>query len=130
MEDISLLSASGPALLTAVEAATIARCSIKTVRRAYATGALTAYRRRGSRAVLLDSEDVLAWAQGQLVEPTAAATSAMDAAPAKRRGRRRMRRVDRDTRAPKLGTQLRFDVSVEGLGKRRSLRADTRPAGT
>jgi hypothetical protein len=35
---------TSPALLTAEEAAAIARCSVKTVRRAYATGALVAYR--------------------------------------------------------------------------------------
>ena len=48
----------------------IARCSVKTVRRAYATGALIAYRRRGSRAVLLDNRDVLAWVHGEILQPT------------------------------------------------------------
>ena len=48
---------TNPTLLTAEEAAAIARCSVKTVRRAYATGALVAYRRRGSRAVLLDGQE-------------------------------------------------------------------------
>ena len=66
------MAAASPTLLTAEEAAAIARCSVKTVRRAYATGALTAYRRRGSRAVLLDSRDVLAWVQGQILQPTGA----------------------------------------------------------
>lgn len=65
------MAAASPMLLTAEEAATIARCSIKTVRRAYTTGALTAYRRRGSRAVLLDNQDVLAWARGQVLRPAA-----------------------------------------------------------
>ena len=50
-----------PTYLTPEEAAAIARCSIRTVRRAYKSGALVAYRRRGSRAVLLDNDDVLAW---------------------------------------------------------------------
>jgi hypothetical protein len=60
---------TGPTLLTAEEAAAIGRCSVKTVRRAYATGALVAYRRRGSRAVLLDRRDVLAWVQGETLKP-------------------------------------------------------------
>ena len=60
---------ASPTLLTAEEAAAIGRCSVKTVRRAYATGALVAYRRRGSRAVLLDRRDVLAWVQGEILKP-------------------------------------------------------------
>ena len=64
------MAAASPNLLTAEEAAAIARCSVKTVRRAYATGALVAYRRRGSRAVLLDHQDVLAWVQGEILQPT------------------------------------------------------------
>jgi hypothetical protein len=107
----------------------IARCSIKTVRRAYATGALTAYRRRGSRAVLLDNEDVLAWARGQLVQPTAPAEPSSDSIPARRSDRRPTRRVDDEARAPKLGSQLRFDVSAKGLRKRRSSKTEGRPIG-
>ena len=108
----------------------IARCSIKTVRRAYATGALTAYRRRGSRAVLLDNEDVLAWARGQLVEPTARAGPSIDSIPARRSGRRPIRRVDEEARVPMLGSQLRFDVSAKGLRKRRSSKSQDRRVGT
>ncbi len=55
------MAAASPTLFTPEEAAAIARCSVKTARRAYATGALTDYLRRGSRAVLLDNQDVLAW---------------------------------------------------------------------
>lgn len=35
------MAAASPTLLTPEEAAAIARCSVKTVRRAYASGALT-----------------------------------------------------------------------------------------
>jgi excisionase family DNA binding protein len=110
------MAASSPNLLTPEEAATIARCSVKTVRRAYATGALTAYRRRGSRAVLLDDHDVLAWARGQLLHPTAPARSPLESPQA----RKPTRRVDEVARTSKLGSQLRFDLSKDALRGRRS----------
>ena len=69
---------TSPTLLTAEEAAAIARCSVKTVRRAYATGALVAYRRRGSRAVLLDRRDVLAWVQGETLKPVVPTMAEID----------------------------------------------------
>jgi excisionase family DNA binding protein len=125
-----IVAATSPTLLTVEEAAAIARCSIKTVRRAYAIGALNAYRRRGSRAVLLDHEDVLAWARGQLVEPTAPARPSIDSTPARPPGRRPIRRVDDEGRVPKLGSQLRFDVSAKGLRKRRSSKSEDRRVGT
>jgi excisionase family DNA binding protein len=110
------MPAASPNLLTPEEAATIARCSVKTVRRAYATGALTAYRRRGSRAVLLDGQDVLAWVHGQLLQPTAPATSPLESPKA----RKPTRTVDELPRTSKLGGQLRFDLSKDALRGRRS----------
>ena len=88
------MAAASPNLLTAEEAAVIARCSVKTVRRAYATGALVAYRRRGSRAVLLDRRDVLAWVQGEILKPVVPTMAEIDparAAPAQRLGRQQTR---------------------------------------
>jgi excisionase family DNA binding protein len=120
------MAAASPNLLTAEEAAAIARCSIKTVRRAYANGALTAYRRRGSRAVLLDDKDVLAWARGQRLQPTAQAKVPLAPPPSKPESRKTLRRLDDATRTPKLGSQLRFDLSAQGLRNRRS--ATTKPA--
>lgn len=121
------MSAASPALLTAEEAATIARCSIKTVRRAYATGALTAYRRRGSRAVLLDSDDVVAWAQGELLQPAPSARSVPEPKPGRRSAAKRARRADGPTRARKLVSQLRFDLSADSLRDRRDARTQPAP---
>src|SRR5450755_4565509 len=114
------MAGASPTLLTPEEAAAIARCSIKTVRRAYATGALTAYRRRGSRAVLLDNEDVLEWVQGQLLQPTAPIAQPMKSSSPRRETRRTARQVDQFGRTPKLGSQLRVDLSADALRKRRS----------
>jgi excisionase family DNA binding protein len=109
-----------PALLTVDEAAVIARCSIKTVRRAYASGALTAYRRRGSRAVLLNNEDVLEWAQGQVVQPNPRFMQPSPPEPAPRPGRKPIKRGDRLSRAAAFGSQHRFDLSAEALRERRN----------
>ena len=116
------MAAASPNLLTPEEAAVIARCSVKTVRRAYATGALTAYRRRGSRAVLLDNQDVLAWVRGQILQPTAPTTPALesDARPTPQPESREAGR--RAARTPKLGSQLRFDLSADALRDRRARR--------
>lgn len=114
------MAAASPTLLTPEEAAAIARCSIKTVRRAYATGALTAYRRRGSRAVLLHNQDVLAWVQGQLLQPTAPTTPPIESMPARPQTRKTARQVDELARASKLGSRLRFDLSKDALRGRRS----------
>ena len=113
------MPAASPNLLTPEEAATIARCSVKTVRRAYATGALTAYRRRGSRAVLLDDQDVLAWVHGRLLQPTAPATDPIPSWKSPK-ARKPTRRVDELARTSKLGGQLRFDLSKDALRGRRS----------
>jgi hypothetical protein len=114
------MAAASPNLLTAEEAAVIARCSVKTVRRAYATGALTAYRRRGSRAVLLEDHDVLAWARGQIVQPTVPAPSLSESTSAKPRVRRPTRPGNQAMRTAKLGSQPRFDLSKDALRGRRS----------
>jgi excisionase family DNA binding protein len=118
------MAAASPTLLTAEEAASIARCSVKTVRRAYATGALTAYRRRGSRAVLLDNQDVLAWVQGQIVQPTIRPTTHLEPMPARSRPRKTTRHADEAARTPKLGSQLRLDLSRDALRDRRRLQKD------
>jgi excisionase family DNA binding protein len=117
------MTAASPTLLTPEEAAAIARCSVKTVRRAYATGVLTAYRRRGSRAVLLDNKDVLAWARGQILQPTAP-TMPMDSDPVRPAPPNRTRRADERGRAPKLGSQLRIDLSADALRDRRGSKAE------
>ena len=95
------MAAASPNLLTPEEAAVIARCSVKTVRRAYATGALTAYRRRGSRAVLLDNQDVLEWVRGQILQPTQSDHAADRIhAHATAATRKTPRRVDQPARTP------------------------------
>lgn len=119
------MTAANPTLLTPEEAATIARCSVKTVRRAYATGALVAYRRRGSRAVLLDNRDVLAWVRGQVVQPTARTTRPLGPEPAGSAGAKSARSVDETVRAAKLGSQQRFDVSADALHERRNSKTET-----
>ena len=122
--------AASPTLLTPEEAAAIARCSIKTVRRAYATGALPAYRRRGSRAVLLDNQDVLAWAQGQILQPTAPNSRPDESAAGRPATRKGARGVDHEARAPTLGSQLRFDLSAEGLRDRRTSKEPLQSEGS
>jgi excisionase family DNA binding protein len=108
------MAAASPHLLTVEEAAAIARCSVKTVRRAYATGALIAYRRRGSRAVLLDNRDVLAWVHSEILQPTAPTPRSESAAT-----RPQTRKEVRPARAGALGSQQRFDLSVDALRDRR-----------
>jgi excisionase family DNA binding protein len=111
--------AARPTLLTPEEAAVIARCSLKTVRRAYKSGLLTAYRRRGSRAVLLDNDDVVAWAQGETVNPTRPnqpVESERSRVPARRAADQRAGAG----RATKLGTPARVDLSVGALERRRT----------
>lgn len=120
------MAAASPTLLTPEEAAAIARCSVKTVRRAYATGALTAYRRRGSRAVLLDNQDVLAWVQGEILQPTAS-TTGIESTPSRPQTRKSARQADQPARARALGSQQRFDLSAEALRDRRGSERASRP---
>lgn len=115
------MSVPGSGLLTPVEAATVARCSIKTVRRAYTSGALVAYRRCGSRAVLLDHDDVLAWVRGQLVRPTAGPP--LTRANANRRGDTAEARRQA-VRRPTPGSELRLDLSAQALHAHRGSRTD------
>jgi len=121
------MAAASPTLLTPEEAARIARCSIKTVRRAYATGALTAYRRRGSRAVLLDNQDVLEWARGELLQPTARMMPNLEPKPVRESARNGASRVDERPRTRKLGSQQRLDLSADELHERRSAKTDSHP---
>jgi excisionase family DNA binding protein len=120
------MTAASPTLLTPEEAAAIARCSVKTVRRAYATGALRAYRRRGSRAVLLDNKDVLAWVRGDILQPTAR-PQASDSDPVRPPVPRSTRRADERGRTPKLGSQLRIDLSADALRDRRGSKTEALP---
>ena len=113
---------TSPTMLTAEEAAEIARCSITTVRRAYATGALTAYRRRGSRAILLDNDDVLAWARGEIIEPTSSLPSEGEHLGAK--ARTTGARPRDPMSAPRPAGQARFDLSVAALRERRIARTE------
>jgi excisionase family DNA binding protein len=119
------MAAASPKLLTPDEAAAIARCSVKTVRRAYTTGALTAYRRRGSRAVLLDERDVLTWTRGQIVQPTAR-TPRLEPDPVRPPAPKSARHADGRGRAPKLGSQMRIDLSADALRNRRSAKTESR----
>jgi excisionase family DNA binding protein len=119
------MAAGSPKLLTPEEAAVIARCSVKTVRRAYTTGALTAYRRRGSRAVLLDERDVLTWTRGQIVQPTAR-TPPPEPDPVRPPAPKSAGHADGRGRAPRLGSQLRIDLSADALRNRRSSKTESR----
>ena len=121
------MAAASPNRLTPEEAAVIARCSVKTVRRAYGSGALTAYRRRGSRAVLLDNKDVLEWVQGQLLQPTKPITPPIESMPTPPRTRQTARRIDQPERTPKLGSHVRFDLSADALRHRHGSRTESRP---
>jgi excisionase family DNA binding protein len=114
-----------PTLLTADEAAAIARCSVKTVRRAYANGALVAYRRRGSRAVLLARQDVVEWAQGQVVEPTRSVPPAAGSVSVPPLPRRAIRKTGPQGRASRLVTEQRVDLSVDALRDRRGQRIES-----
>ena len=113
---------TSPTLLTAEEAAAIARCSVKTVRRAYATGALVAYRRRGSRAVLLDRRDVLAWVPGEILKPVVPTMAEIDPvrAPAQRLGRQQSQAGT----AARPGGRARFDLSAAALRERRAAKVE------
>jgi excisionase family DNA binding protein len=116
-----------PALLTPEEAAAIARCSVKTVRRAYATGVLTAYRRRGSRAVRLDKQDVVDWAQGEIVKPNRPTTQPVQSVPTRKQTRKAVKQLDQTGRTPRLGRQQRFDLSAAALRARRSSTTESLP---
>ena len=118
------MTAASPKLLTPEEAASIARCSIKTVRRAYATGALTAYRRRGSRAVLLDNQDVLEWARGSLLQPTVQTTAPLESMSRKPQGRTPSRKFENGVRTAKRRSRQRFDLSANGLRERRTSKTE------
>jgi excisionase family DNA binding protein len=114
------VSSPNPTLLTPEEAAAIARCSIKTVRRAYASGALIAYRRGGSRAVLLDNKDVLAWAQGEILEPTVPRTKSPMSLVSRSEKRGLSDTVKQAASISKLGSQRRFDLSADAVHDRRN----------
>jgi excisionase family DNA binding protein len=102
-------------LLTAEEAAALARCSTRTVRRAYANGQLIAYRRRGSRAVLLNDEDVLDWARGEQIAPSRSLSRRDSEATCRPEPRRRPHATTLAT-----GARSRFDLSAKGLLERRA----------
>jgi excisionase family DNA binding protein len=112
-----LLSIS-PELLTVEEAAVVARCSVKTVRRAYTSGVLTAYRRGGSRAVLLDPQDVRSWLQAAVVRPTLEHAGGGGSQSQRADSPRRVA-----ARTVPTGGQLRFDLSADALRKRRNIEA-------
>jgi excisionase family DNA binding protein len=107
-------------LLTPEDAAAIARCSITTVRRAYHNGALTAHRRRGSRAVLLDRQDVLDWALGQVLDPIRATPAPADTLAMRSQNQGTRKTSPRPSRAAKVSGALRFDLSSEALRQRRT----------
>jgi excisionase family DNA binding protein len=55
-------------LLTPVEAARLVRCSLRTLRRAYTSGELAAYRSPGGRSVRLLREEVVAFFLAETVD--------------------------------------------------------------
>jgi excisionase family DNA binding protein len=55
------ISTAGEELLTPAEAAMLARCSLRTLRRAYASGGLAAYRSPGGRSIRLLRHEVIAF---------------------------------------------------------------------
>jgi len=118
------MPAASPTLLTAEEAAAIARCSVKTVRRAYTTGALVAYRRRGSRAVLLDRRDVLAWVHSETLKPVVPTMAEVDAARAGVPAQRLDRQQSHVVTAARLGGDARFDLSAAALRERRAAKVE------
>jgi hypothetical protein len=75
--------------------------------------------------VLLDNQDVLAWARGQVLQPTAQTTPKLQSNPGGAPGRKNARRVDEEARAPKLGRQQRFDLSAEAMRERRNSKTDS-----
>ncbi len=111
-----LLPGVSPELLTVEEAAVVARCSVKTVRRAYKSGALTAYRRGGSRAVLLDPQDVRSWLQAALVQPDIVRAAAGSSHSQRGGSTRHI-----SARSGTAGGELRFDLSADALRQRRSI---------
>lgn len=110
-------------LLTPDEAAAVARCSVKTVRRAYASGALVAYRRRGSRAVLLDRKDVHAWVHGELVQPEPLTEADADPSPQTQSRGSISAPAVRAAGPPDADEGQRFDLSPRALRARRAARA-------
>jgi excisionase family DNA binding protein len=115
-----IMAAAVSHILTVEEAAQVARCSVKTVRRAYTRGALTAYRRGGSRAVVLERNDVLAWVHGEMLGVQASTTPPAPARAAGERRRGGSNRATPEGRVPRLGDQVRFDLSTDALRARRA----------
>lgn len=104
------------------DAARLAGCSVRTVRRAYTDGRLRASRRRGSRAIVLRFQDVLEWAAG---EPLTADARAL---PHGARERARAARL-RPARAVAAGGHgaAAFDISRKALDARRERIIAARP---
>ncbi len=116
------MAALSSQILTVEEAAAVARCSIKTVRRAYTNEALTAYRRGGSRAVVVERQDALAWVHAEMLQgqtPMPRSSAARSPAPGRGRPRPAEASMGAGTRAQRLGDQVRFDLSAAGLRARR-----------
>ena len=108
---------AAPKLITSKQAASIGCCAVRTVRRAYLSGLLTAHRRRGSRAVVLDEAEVYAWAQAEPVRPPTRG-------PASSRAPSGIRPAEapRPARRPRLGESPVLDLSDEALAARRARR--------
>jgi excisionase family DNA binding protein len=93
-------------LLTPAEAALLARCSLRTLRRAYTSGNLAAYRSPGGRSVRLLREEVVAFFLAETVGPRPA------------RSRPRRRRTTRLTaRLPGVNGD---PLSIEAIRARRA----------
>ncbi len=77
-------------LLTPAEAALLARCSLRTLRRAYTSGSLAAYRSPGGRSVRLLREEVVAFFLAETVGPRPARSR-----PRRRRATRQVAQLSR-----------------------------------
>jgi hypothetical protein len=58
------------AMLTVVDAARIARRSVRTIRRAYLAGRLVAHRDGNGRGVSIRYDDLVAWLTAEVIGPT------------------------------------------------------------
>ena len=77
--------------------------------------------------MLLDNQDVLAWARGELLQPTARTMPNLESKPVRTSARNGASRVDERARAPRLGSQQRLDLSADALRERRSAKAESLP---
>lgn len=76
--------------------------------------------------MLLDNRDVLAWARGQILQSTGR-TRASESDPVRPPAQTTSKHADGQARAPKLGSQLRIDLSADALRDRRNSKTESLP---